>query len=271
MSTIPSITNTDIANEVSGRGAQALTGNDFLKLMITELTNQDPFEPMKNQDLLNQMSIIQKLQSDQEMTKSFKDLMLDFEGLLSRQSLSTATRMIGELVSGNTTDGQFALGRVVAVNMDGDEVFLEIDTGQRINWNDVIRLGGNSTQDLIGNMVIGKTIEGENVVGKIDSVEVDDNSQVLLHLNLNESTSEQEMTAIVPLRDASIINKDTADLLIGYPISGYNYDLEENQIVAGTVRSVQWSGQEVILNIVDSEGNSSRVSLDGLTKINNVI
>ena len=37
---------------------QTLNTDDFLKIMLTELTNQDPFEPMKNQDLINQIPTI---------------------------------------------------------------------------------------------------------------------------------------------------------------------------------------------------------------------
>ena len=56
---------------VGDKSSQMLNTEDFLKIMITELTNQDPFEPMKNQDLLAQIASIQQLESSQNMTNTF--------------------------------------------------------------------------------------------------------------------------------------------------------------------------------------------------------
>ena len=40
-----------------------LKTEDFIKMMITQLQNQDPMEPAKNEELLAQMSQIGQLQS----------------------------------------------------------------------------------------------------------------------------------------------------------------------------------------------------------------
>ena len=45
-------------------------------MMITQLQNQDPLEPAKNQELLAQMSQIGQLQSSTQLQDSLKGLVL---------------------------------------------------------------------------------------------------------------------------------------------------------------------------------------------------
>jgi flagellar basal-body rod modification protein FlgD len=261
MATTSAITSTSTVSETTGKSSQALTSEDFMKIMITELTNQDPFEPMKNQDLLNQMSTIQQMQSNQAMSSSFESLMTNFSSLLSQDAMSTATKLIGQIVTGTTTTGQLTLGRVVAVSKDGDNVLLELDTGQQIDWNNIKRLGGNSTKDLIGDMAIGKDSAGSYVVGRIVSVEMDA-EQILLNLRVNSGSGEENILT-VPLSESSIITEDTADVLIGRSVESYI----DGRTLKGTVQSVEWAEDEVYLNVADSEGESTRVLLSSLTRI----
>lgn len=258
--TIPISSNVSAA-QTAGKSSLALDSEDFLKIMITELTHQDPMEPMKNQDLLNQMTAIQQLQSSQEMSQSFETLMDRYDGLLMRQELSTASTMIGELVSGNTANGEFAVGKVATVRLDGDDIMLELDTGQSINIKDMLRLGGSNSQDIVGKMVIGMDSSGARIVGKVVSVEVD-GEEIKLHLH-QAGTADDE-TVPVFLKNASIINSDTADLLIGYTAQGLGD-------VSGAIESVEWVAQDsgigVMLNIIDSEGGRSRLPLEEITSI----
>jgi len=229
--------------------------------MITELTNQNPLEPMKNQDLVNQMSAIQQLQSSQEMSQSFEKLMEKYDSLLMRQELSTASNMIGELISGNTATGEFAMGKVTAVNMAGGDIILELDTGQSINIKDMLRLGGSNSQDIVGKMVIGMDSSGARIVGEVISVEVD-GDEVKLHLH--QAGTPDDETVPVLLKNASIINHDTADLLIGYTAQGLGD-------VYGVIESVEWvaqdSGVGVMLNIIGSDGGHSRLPLEEIIRI----
>ena len=217
MSAIPSL---DVLNSTaadSAKSKNALNTEDFLKIMITELTNQDPFEPMKNQDLINQMAGIQQIQASQNMTDSFADITKQFDtfmGQLSsfvdRERLSSTAKMIGETISGTTIDGRFAVGKVMAVSIEGDDILLEIDTGEVINMNNMKRLGGANSQDIIGTFVAGKTAQNENVVGVVEAIETD-GQQVILRLASGQK---------VPLHQATIISEDTAYLLLGLFVEG---------------------------------------------------
>ena len=43
------------------RIADAVSGQDFLNLLVTELMHQDPLQPMDNQQLLSQLSEIRRV------------------------------------------------------------------------------------------------------------------------------------------------------------------------------------------------------------------
>lgn len=89
-------------------GNGQLQAEDFLKLMIEELVNQDPLNPMKNEDLLAQVSQIKNMETlsnlDQTMRKmTFQD------------GLSAAAALLGRLVNGISTAGENVSGLVAKV------------------------------------------------------------------------------------------------------------------------------------------------------------
>src|SRR5213594_972790 len=62
-------------NQVKG-SKMSLKPEDFIKMMITQLQNQDPMEPAKNEELLAQMSQIGQLQSSTDLQMSLKTLVM---------------------------------------------------------------------------------------------------------------------------------------------------------------------------------------------------
>src|SRR3954451_24317443 len=71
----------------------ALKAEDFIKMMITQLQNQDPTSPAKNEELLAQMSQIGQLQSSTTLTESHK-------GLVIQNQIGSAGNLIGKTVQG---------------------------------------------------------------------------------------------------------------------------------------------------------------------------
>ncbi|MBV5308606.1 flagellar hook assembly protein FlgD [Chromatium okenii] len=67
---------------------------DFLKLMTTQLTNQDPLEPMENGDFLGQMAQFSTVTGIESLTKEFNTLSLS---LNQSQALQAAT-LVGKNV-----------------------------------------------------------------------------------------------------------------------------------------------------------------------------
>ena len=109
----------DIISQGKSKGMESMSGADFLKLLITQLTNQDPMEPMKNQELLQQLSAIRSLESNMSIAENFKDL-------LGHQELGSATVLIGKTVKGLSSDGKLIEGVVERVIMDSSGVRLQV-------------------------------------------------------------------------------------------------------------------------------------------------
>jgi len=103
----------------SSRGIEEMSSMDFLRLLITQLSNQDPFEPMKNQELLEQLSSIRSLESNMTIAENFGKL-------LDHQELASGTLLIGAWVTGVDTNGEFVEGRVERVVMDSSGVRVQI-------------------------------------------------------------------------------------------------------------------------------------------------
>ncbi|HAH48741.1 flagellar hook capping FlgD N-terminal domain-containing protein [Gimesia sp.] len=74
-------------------GFNGLTAESFMKLLITELQNQDPTEPLGNEQLLAQISSMRELQSNIELSDTLK-------AITTGQSLTQAAGLIGKEVEG---------------------------------------------------------------------------------------------------------------------------------------------------------------------------
>ena len=56
----------------SANSALALGSQDFYELLITQLTNQDPMEPMGNEELLRQIASIREIELSSSLTESLQ-------------------------------------------------------------------------------------------------------------------------------------------------------------------------------------------------------
>jgi flagellar basal-body rod modification protein FlgD len=78
-------------------GFAALTSQDFLKMLITELQNQDPTQPVSNTELLQQLSQMQALQSNVELNSTLTNFS-------TNQQISSGASFLGKVVSGNDSN-----------------------------------------------------------------------------------------------------------------------------------------------------------------------
>lgn len=116
MTSIPGI-NSSASNNSSG----GLTGNDlsnvdldeFLGLLITELQNQDPLNPMDNAQMLTQISQIREIGSTNQLTETLSTLAIG-------QELSMASNLIGKTVSALDTNANQVEGNVDRVSVQTD-------------------------------------------------------------------------------------------------------------------------------------------------------
>jgi flagellar basal-body rod modification protein FlgD len=116
-------------NQIQNKGLN-LQAQDFIKMMITQLQNQDPMDPAKNQDLLAQMSQIGQLQSSTQLQDSLK-------GLVLQNNIGSAGNLIGKSVQGLDDNDKPVSGLVNSVRVQQDQVYLELDNGNSLSMTRV--------------------------------------------------------------------------------------------------------------------------------------
>jgi flagellar basal-body rod modification protein FlgD len=79
-------------------GFAGLNSDAFMTLLITELQSQDPLDPMRNEEMLNQLSMMRNLQSNIELGETLKSI-------TQNQQLTTAAAIIGRTVTAGTANG----------------------------------------------------------------------------------------------------------------------------------------------------------------------
>jgi flagellar basal-body rod modification protein FlgD len=87
--------------------------DQFLQLMITELTNQDPLNPMDNTQLVQQIGEIRQISATTQLSETLLSVQ-------SGQALTTASSLIGKKVTALTDDQQNITGKVDKVTVDVD-------------------------------------------------------------------------------------------------------------------------------------------------------
>ena len=107
-----------------------LKTEDFIKMMITQLQNQDPTEPVKNEELLAQMSQISQLQSSSTLTTTL-------QGLNLQNQIGSASSLIGKSVKGLDSNGAPVGGIVNSIKVVGNNVQLQLDSGQALGLGNV--------------------------------------------------------------------------------------------------------------------------------------
>lgn len=92
---------------------------DFLKLMTTELQNQDPLNPTDNSQLLQQLSQMQSITASNNLTSTLNSVLLG-------TNLSSGASLIGKGVSGLSDKGDSIVGTVDSVSMKEGKAFLNV-------------------------------------------------------------------------------------------------------------------------------------------------
>ena len=113
---------------------------DFIKMMITQLQNQDPLEPAKNQELLAQMSQIGQLQSSTALQESL-------QGMVLQNQIGSASALIGKTVQGLDAADDPVTGLVNSVKVGSDGVSLELDNGKTLLLSRVTQIAPKQTQN----------------------------------------------------------------------------------------------------------------------------
>ncbi len=126
-------------NAISTTASASDIQMDYMKLLVAQLQNQNPLEPLDNKDMTAQLAQFSQLQQVENLNTSFGKM-------LESVQRSYASSLIGREVSFRATaaDGtiETGTGEVEEVTIgDTGQIILTVD-GQRVDLADVLTIRG---------------------------------------------------------------------------------------------------------------------------------
>jgi flagellar basal-body rod modification protein FlgD len=109
--------------------ANSLGMEDFLKILLTQLTYQDPLKPMDNQQFMAQMAQFTSLEQTQQLNNKIATL-------ISNQAALQSVGLIGKTVDITTSSGSVT-GTVSALSLSGDSPLLTVRTAAGATLSDI--------------------------------------------------------------------------------------------------------------------------------------
>ncbi|MBN2625478.1 MAG: flagellar hook assembly protein FlgD [Spirochaetales bacterium] len=104
--------------------------DDFLKILITQLQNQDPTKPMEDKEFISQMAQFSSLEQMTNMNQAFKDM-------ANRMSATSAMNFLGRTVQ--YQEGENTLSGTVDAVTGGDYPQLLVN-GRYFDVNDILQV-----------------------------------------------------------------------------------------------------------------------------------
>jgi flagellar basal-body rod modification protein FlgD len=137
MDAVSSLAGAGSAPTVQPNACCALNSVQFVTIMFTELSNQDPLKPNDSSALLQQMSSLRSIQSD-------IDLSTKLQTIVSQNQLAGAGGLIGRYVSGIAEDNTRVAGRVDSVSSTTEGPVLNLDSGARVLFSNIDQMRANA-------------------------------------------------------------------------------------------------------------------------------
>jgi flagellar basal-body rod modification protein FlgD len=123
----------DLLTEKSSNGFGDLTSDQFVEIMFAELRNQDPLKPSDSQAMLDQLSSLRSIESDLQFGKRL-------DQLVDGNDFSTASSLIGRVVSGITTESEQIIDTIFSVSKTSQGPVLNLSGGKRMKLDDIIEI-----------------------------------------------------------------------------------------------------------------------------------
>ncbi len=110
-----------IDSSTSALATNSMGMEDFLKILMTQLTFQDPMKPMDNQEFMAQMAQFTSLEQTQQMNDKMSQL-------ITNQAALQSVGLIGRTVDVQTSTGTVATGTVTSLSLSGSAPVIAVTT-----------------------------------------------------------------------------------------------------------------------------------------------
>jgi len=191
---------------------------DFLRLLTTQLQNQDPSDPMDPTQFVTDLTQMSQLEATTKMNESINAMTTSFQSMQTMQAASMIGRKVqvngGDFSHVEGNDSQFVLNleqpledvKVVISDKNGmvQEIFLdELNAGEEyVTWDGIDEHGNVKGSDVYSVTAYGLDEAGEiemidTIVGsRVNSVAVADDSSVTVTLATGEKVAMDQIREI---------------------------------------------------------------------------
>lgn len=261
---------TDTKEEEDYLGREA-----FLTMLVAQLQNQDPLNPMEGSDFSAQLAQFSSLEQLINVNKSVQDMATAFE----KSSETDASTLIGKEVTGNAdsmvvssgtpSNGLYTLSQQAEVmvyiyNSEGN-VVKTIYPGEQvagdysIDWDGTDN-GGNTVEDgsytykVLQNTGSGYTAISSTITGKVNGVTYQ-NGKAYLEVNgvLMSPDSIIKISAVEADAEESMTALDYLGKSISY--SGHVFSVEGDSVSGSGIKFELENQEDVLIEVLDSKGN----------------
>lgn len=219
-------------NKANERNTNALGKDDFLKLLITQLTHQDPMNPVDDKEFIAQMAQFSTLEQMQNMNSDFSQM--------------KSFTMIGKTVTATiinkaTNEQELVQGTVDSVTIENGKSILSVN-GKDVPVDSVISVEGERTihndediskyAGLIGHKVEGVVYDGSTsdmigVAGVLKEIQkgIYENYGVLDGVSLNVASINTEFSSADPEFRTNYLNSN-----LGQQVNLIVSDNKDNEV-----------------------------------------
>ncbi|WNS77178.1 flagellar hook assembly protein FlgD [Bacillus sp. DTU_2020_1000418_1_SI_GHA_SEK_038] len=147
-------------------GSDVLGKDDFLKILMVQLQNQDPMNPMQDKDFIAQMATFSTLEQITNMGKS----MDKFVKVQEQSQLIAYNQFVGKDITwhkvseakeqGGTPVIEEGTGRVASVQFKDNNVLFILDDGTKLEPGNISQINETSKENAMvqASMMIGKSV-----------------------------------------------------------------------------------------------------------------
>jgi flagellar basal-body rod modification protein FlgD len=97
-SQISSAVQTSTTGGSTVKSTSTIDQEGFMKLLVTQLSNQDPINPMSTEESISQLTQFSSLDELTSMNSNIKTMNANIENIFAGQSISQASALIGKTV-----------------------------------------------------------------------------------------------------------------------------------------------------------------------------
>jgi flagellar basal-body rod modification protein FlgD len=127
-----------------GHASQELGKDSFMRLLVSQLQNQDPMSPQSNEDFIAQLAQFSSLEQMENLNDAFLGMAAMQQSTALIGQLEAASNLIGKTVDYfDPTTGELTTGEIDSVRVEDSVAMLNID-GQSVPLSYLYEINGEA-------------------------------------------------------------------------------------------------------------------------------